>query len=213
MRKIRIRDHRVKLGEVVYIYVLYELHPKFLPREEHLLNSLMPGSIPIDIEIDKLTRSIENTISGDQFKTEIVALTTKDLRRLTKTDWVFDWKFEAKNKNRVVYKLVIIDNPDIIQGLISVEDKGDHIYMHLIESNKFNRGAKKIYTGVPGNLIAFICKLSFELGYQGFISFESKTKLISHYEKSLGAYILYGNVMALNRHASMRLVNQYFPDF
>ena len=37
--------------------------------------------------------------------------------------------------------------------------------MHLIESNKFNRGAKKVYLGVPGNLVAFACKYSFEKGY------------------------------------------------
>src|SRR5687768_1926000 len=107
----------------------------------------MAGSNPIDIEIDKLTRSIENTISGDKFNTEIIALTARDIKRLTKTDWVFDWKLEASNKNRAVYKLVIIHNPDIVQGLLSIEDKGDHIYMHLIESSKFNRGAKKMYSG------------------------------------------------------------------
>ena len=173
----------------------------------------MPRRNPIDIEIDKLTRSIENTISGDQFKTEIIALTLSDIKKLKKTDWVFDWKVEAKDKDRSVYKLVIIDNPDIVQGLVSVQDRGDHIYMHLIESSKFNRGAKKLYSGVPGNLIAFVCKLSFDRGYQGFVSFESKTKLVSHYEQSLDAHVLFGNMMALDTKAAIKLVNQYFPDF
>jgi len=53
--------------------------------------------------------------------------------------------------------------------------------MHLIESNLFNRGVKKVYFGVPGNLVAFACKLSFDKGYDGYVSFESKTKLITHY--------------------------------
>jgi hypothetical protein len=70
--------------------------------------------------------------------------------------------------------------------------------MHLIESSKFNRGAKKVYLGVPGNLVAFACKLSFDEGYQGVVSFESKTRLIDHYQKTLGANILFGNIMAID---------------
>ncbi len=133
----------------------------------------MVVSRQINIEIDKLTRSIENVISGDSFKTEVLKLTPKDINTIKKTDWLFDWKAEAKEEAKSVFKLVIVENPDNIQGLISLQDKGDHIFMHLIESNKFNRGARKIYLGVPGNLVAFACKLSFDKGYEGYVSFES----------------------------------------
>ena len=135
---------------------------------------------PFDIEIDKLTRSIENAISGDSFKTEVLELTLADVKKLKKADWLFEWKAEAKSKDRMVYKLVILENPNIIQGLISLQDRGDHIFMPLIESSKFNRGDKKIYLGVPGNLVAFACKISFEKGYGGYVSFESKSKLKEH---------------------------------
>ena len=67
----------------------------------------MTSSKQIDIEIDKLTRSIENVITGDSFKTEVLLLSSKDLKQLKKTDWLFDWKSEAKNKNKLIYKLVI----------------------------------------------------------------------------------------------------------
>jgi hypothetical protein len=111
-----------------------------------------------------------------------------------------------------VYKLVIVDNPTIIQGLISLQDRGDHIFMPLIESNKFNKGARKVYLGVPGNLIAFACKLSFHKGYLGYVSFESKTKLIRHYQKTLGAGVLFGNIMAIDTKAANKLIEQYFPE-
>jgi len=75
------------------------------------------------IEIDKLTRSIENAVSGDNFKTEILKLTRPDIIRINKAGRVFDWKQEAKHKERMVFKLVIVNNPTIIQGLISVQDK------------------------------------------------------------------------------------------
>jgi len=166
----------------------------------------------INIEIDKLTRSIENTFTGDSFKTEILKLSLKNIKTLKKTDWLFDWKAEAKKEDKSVFKLVIVNNPDIIQGLMSQQDKGDHIFMHLIESNRFNRGAGKIYLGVPANLVAFACKLSFDKGYEGYISFESKTKLIDHYRKTLGANLLFGNFMAIDTKAATKLIDQYFPE-
>jgi len=166
---------------------------------------------PFDIEIDKLTRSIENAISGDSFKTEVLDLSLTDIRKLKNEDWLFKWKVEAKSKDKKVYKLVILDNSNIIQGLISLQDRGDHIFMSLIESSKFNRADKKIYLGVPGNLVAFACKVSFDKGYGGYVSFESKTKLKDHYKKTLGAHFLFGNFMAINTKAASKLIEQYYP--
>jgi hypothetical protein len=83
--------------------------------------------------------------------------------------------------------------------------------MPLIESNKFNKGVKKVYFGVPGNLVAFACKLSFDKGYGGYISFESKTTLIEHYQKALGAHVLFGNIMAIGTKEARILIQQYFP--
>ena len=166
---------------------------------------------PFDIEIDKLTRSIENAISGDSFRTEVLELSLVDIRKIKKGDWLFDWKVEAKSIDKKVYKLVIINNPNIIQGLISLQDRGDHIFMPLIESNKFNRGEKKIYLGVPGNLVAFACKVSFDKSYGGYVSFESKSKLKEHYKKTLGAHSLFANFMAIDSKAAIKLIEQYFP--
>jgi hypothetical protein len=171
----------------------------------------MPKHYAFDIEIDKLTRSIENAITGDSFRTAVVQVAAVDIRKLKRIEWLFDWKAEARQQNKTVFKLVIVDNADIIQGLISLQDRGDHIFMPLIESNKFNRGVKKVYLGVPANLVAFACKLSFDKGYGGYVSFESKSKLIEHYRKSLGANVLFANFMAIDTIAATKLVKQYFP--
>ena len=69
------------------------------------------GEIEADFEVDKLTNSIENTITGEVFDTEIARLCSKDIRQIKKKDWVFEW------------------------------DKHDHIFMSLIESAKFNMTA------------------------------------------------------------------------
>lgn len=127
--------------------------------------------------IDKLTNSIENIVSGDIFDTDIFQLLGNDTKQINKAEWQFKWQEQLKLTGRETYKLVIKDNPKIIQGLISLTDQGDHIYMHLIESAKFNKGKTKIYTGVPGNLVAFACKLSFDKGYDGYLAFDAKTTL------------------------------------
>jgi hypothetical protein len=167
--------------------------------------------IKLNFEIDKLTNSIENVKSGDSFPTEISLLTKVDIKGLTKKNrWQFNWNNEFKIPTRDVYKLTISNNPTIIQGLINLEVKTNHVYMHLIESAPFNIGKTKTYLGVPGNLVAFACKRSFQRGNEGSVSFLSKTKLIKHYENTLGAVHFGGHNMIITTVAALNLTNKYF---
>ena len=168
--------------------------------------------IGLDFEVDKLTNSIENVITGDSFSTEISIVTVADLKNISKKNkWQFDWKFEYKQPQRDVYKLTILNNQQIIQGLISIEIKDDHVYMHLVESAPFNKGKAKVYAGVPGNLVAFACKLSFQRGHEGNVSFISKSQLIQHYIDSLGAMHVGGRIMIIDSIAALKLIAKYFP--
>lgn len=106
--------------------------------------------------------------------------------------------------------MTIIDNTDIVQGLISFTVRNDHVYMFLLESAPFNLGKNKLYEGVSGNLVAYACKVSFQRGGDGFVSFESKTKLIDHYIKTLWATHFGGHLMVLDTIASKKLVDKYF---
>jgi len=165
----------------------------------------------IDIEIDKLTNSLENITTGDSFPTDIVLANSNDFKFITKTEgWLFDWRAEFKKPDRDVYKLTIVNNQSVIQGLVSLTVRTDHVYMHLIESAPFNRGKDKVYAGVPGNMFAFACKLSFQRGYEGYLSFLAKTNLIEHYEKTLGAMHVGGLLMIINTSAALKLINKYF---
>ena len=165
---------------------------------------------PLDFVIDKLTNSIENTSTGEIFDTEDVRLTSKDASQIKKFDWQFDWAKEIKDKSKEVYKLTTANNPKIIQGLLSIEDKQDHIFMHLIESSKFNKNKDKVYFGVPGNLVAYACKVSVDKGYQGFLAFDAKTALIKHYQESLFATHFRGLRMFIETNAALRLIAKYF---
>jgi len=167
----------------------------------------------IDIVIDELTNSIKNVISGDSFQTEVSLVVKSDFKTITKkSGWQFDWKEELKHPERDVYKLSIISNQHIVQGLVSLEIKQDHVYMHLVESAPFNKGKQKLYSGVPGNLVAFACKLSFQRGNEGNVAFVSKTQLVEHYVKSLGAFHFGGRLMIIETGAAMKLINRYFSN-
>ena len=166
----------------------------------------------IDLEIDKLTNSVENSLTGEVFDTEITRLSKADLKAIKKADWVFDWKIEFRTPKNEVYKLSTVNNPTIIQGLLSIEEKDDHIFMHLIESSKFNKGKDKIYVGVPGNLVAFACKVSLDKGYDGYVAFDSKTVLIEHYKQTLGATHLIRQRMFVDPIAAHKLISRYFKE-
>jgi hypothetical protein len=166
-----------------------------------------------DFEVDELTNSIRNIISGDSFSTDISRITKTDLKKITKKEgWQFDWKMELRHPERDVYKLTIVNNQTIIQGLISLEVRSDHVFMHLVESAPFNKGKTKLYSGVPGNLVAFACKLSFQRGHEGNIAFISKTQLIDHYSDTLGATHVGGRLMIIDSTAAFKLINRYFSN-
>jgi hypothetical protein len=170
-------------------------------------------SIAQEFIIDKLTNSILNTTSGDSFQTEIALLTKADLNNVTnKMGWNFNWKTEFDDIKKEVYKLTIVGNASIIQGLLSLSIEIDHLYIDLLESSPFNIGKNKVYEGVAGNLVAYACKLSFQKGFEGFVGFTAKTKLIKHYEKTMGAYHFKNQRMIIETQSAKFLVEKYFKN-
>ena len=164
-----------------------------------------------DFQIDKLTNSITNSVSGDSFPTNVLMLSKTDIKQVTKgKGWLFNWEKELSQPEREIYKLTIVNNPQVIQGIASLSVKIDHVFINLIENAPFNMGKTKLYEGVAGNLVAFACRLSFQRGNEGFVSFHSKTNLISHYEKTLNAKHIGSQLMVLDTEAASILVDKYF---
>jgi len=167
----------------------------------------------LDFIVDKLTNSIENTLTGKSVETEVVRLTEDDLLTLRGLKWTFDWAVELENPDRQVHSLATKENSSFWHALVSSEDKRDHVFMHLIESAPVNKGRDKLFKGVAANLVAFLCKQSFEKGYNGVISFDAKTRLIEHYEKTLGAKRFSFNGMFIESPDAYILVKRYFPNY
>jgi hypothetical protein len=165
----------------------------------------------LDFEIDKITESIENAETGETLDTLVLPVTKADLEEVTKKNgWLFDWKAEFSEPEKQVYKLVTEKEQQTIHGMVSLEKLEDHVFMHLIESAPFNIGKTKKYLGVAGNLAAYGCKLSKDYGFGGVIAFISKTTLIPHYEKTLGAVHLGGNRMGVFEANAQKLIDNYF---
>lgn len=165
----------------------------------------------INVEIDRLTNSIVNIISGDVLETEFHRVTKKEIR---KKDWLFDWDKELLHKMNEVYKMTIKGNENVIQGLISFyyDHTEKYIFVNLVENAIFNRGKGKIYFGVGGNLFAFACKRSKEMGFGGFIAFNAKTVLKEHYETALGAQRALNNRMFIDEESAEILIDKYFKN-
>jgi len=93
----------------------------------------------LSFEIDKLTRSIENVVTGDSFQTVALPLTKEDLKTIAKKrGWLFDWKLEFKSAERKVFKLTTVENPNVVQGLVSMEVKPDHVSCGNVKGERWH---------------------------------------------------------------------------
>ncbi len=118
----------------------------------------------VSVEIDKLTNSIEDALTGRFHQTEFFRLTLKDIRKVKKKDWLFDWKTEIGFSNRQVFKITIKGEKETIQGLLSLSIETDHVFIHIIENAMFNRGTQRKYKGVAGNMFAFAVNVQKKKG-------------------------------------------------
>jgi hypothetical protein len=166
----------------------------------------------LSFRIDKLTSSIENRISGEIKATKSTLVSQNELKRFNKKNkWLFNWKNLPRDyPNCSIYKLTLADFEDEIQGLIAFENRTNFLFIILIENAPSNRKPNKKYLGVLGNLVAFICKLSFENGFEGIVAFDAKTKLIDHYKTALNAVHIGRGRMMINSRESKELVDKYF---
>jgi hypothetical protein len=140
----------------------------------------------IDILIDKLTPCLVEVATGKVLQTTFCLASKEDLSDLSTKGWLFDWTDEELN-NCNIYKL-LVDGNDTIQGLVAAEVVRGAIYVNLAESAPHNRGSGKRYEGVGGHLFAIAIKLSYAMGFDGYIYFDAKNiELVEHYSDMLGA--------------------------
>ncbi len=79
-------------------------------------------------------------------------------------------------------------------------------FMHCLNAQQPFFKNYQINEGLLSNYVYSV----FQDSYEGFVSFQSKTKLIEHYELSLGATHVGGHKMVIFPAAALKLIKQYF---
>ena len=90
----------------------------------------------------------------------------------------------------------------------------DQLYTHVdvVESAPKNRGKNGKYQGVGAHLFAIACKLSWDVGNEGFVQFKAKTDLVEHYREALKAKNIDAQNMYIDSHAALNLIKTYFSE-
>ncbi|WP_391116870.1 hypothetical protein [Psychrobacillus sp. L3] len=109
--------------------------------------------------------------------------------KLQRKDGWFNWRDEIKKENNQVFGLFVLGNNDDIQGVISIEEVGQYVFVSLMESsphNKFNQSQRR-YAGVGKNLLCFAIDRSFTEGFEGFVGLYAKKNHNEKYYQKLKA--------------------------
>lgn len=142
---------------------------------------------------------------------EIVLGSSKNMP-LKKNGWHFAWRTIIKRKQTDTYVLRLKSNPSSIQGVLHLKEQEGMLIMDLVEIAPHNIGRKnKRYNYVAGCLIAYACRESFKVqsNYKGFLTFESKTRLIDWYKDNYYAQIAMGQKMFIEPSDGEKLINTY----
>jgi len=149
--------------------------------------------------------------SEEWIDSEILKAIRKDMP-FKRNGWQFTWRTLFKVEGADFYKLFVSSNREI-QGMLMLSLMNDEmLYMNNIEVAPSNYGSNGKHEHVAGALIAYACLKSFELAndnYRGFLTFESKTKLIPFYQKKYGAVLAMGHRMFIEPETGRRLIKQY----
>ena len=170
----------------------------------------------IDIEIDGLTNCLVDRKTGEEYDTQYrlisKTITKADAENMMKAGWLFDWSI-PHSKGYEVYEL-LLKNTDKRQGLIALKHIRDQLYTHvdIVESAPQNRGSNGVYQGVGAHLFAIACKLSWDVGNEGFVQFKAKSNLIEHYRDTLHAQNIDEQNMFIDSYTALNLIKKYFSE-
>ncbi len=167
----------------------------------------------IDVEIDEMTPCLRRNETNEIVSTHFEEVDFKKYK-----GFKFDWSKKTSDNSKL--EALYADGDDRIQGLLSyrIENGDRSIVVELVESSKHNNsyylGNSKLkeYSGVGAHLFAQAIKHSYEAGFDGFIYFTAKTKLIEYYKKELKAKVMSGQMMYIDTEDAKTLFIKYYGE-
>jgi hypothetical protein len=146
--------------------------------------------------------------TGKKYNAIASVATLKEIRQHKE---YFEFDFEKLLKGSTVYKICKQGYEDIIQGLVAVRPSKGILDCANMEINKINKAPLSLHNGIGKSIIALCCKISFDLGFEGFICFEAKNRLMKYY-KRYGAQNISGLRMFIDTENAEKLVDLYFEN-
>jgi len=150
---------------------------------------------------------LEDILTGERLPATISRLSTEEIALLDSSNrFDFEWKRQLQFE---IYGLHL-EYPEEVIGLVSLEcqPKNLAIEIKLIANAREHLGSKKRFDRIAGSLIAFVCKKSFDLKFDGYVYLKPKTSIIPHYRQKYG-FRDTGNCLFLDTYNSIKLINEY----
>ena len=154
-----------------------------------------------------LNNALTLNITRNSFHAEAVPIYETELK-LHKKHFKFDFTILAK-EGKIIYKIYKINEPDIIQGLVAFLPAKGVLDCYNMEASKLNRPPSLMYKNLGKLMLSLCCKISFDYGLDGYITFESKNNLMNYYRR-FGATNTFGLRMGINNISAQKLVSLYF---
>jgi hypothetical protein len=150
---------------------------------------------------------LKGILTGERLPATISRLSTEEIALLDDSKrFDFEWKRQLQFE---IYGL-FLKYPGQVIGLVSLEcqPKNLAIEIKLIANAREYIGSNKRYERIAGCLIAFVCKKSFDLKFDGYVYLKPKTSIIRHYRQKYG-FSDAGNCLFSDTYNSGKLIDQY----
>jgi len=144
--------------------------------------------------------------TGKKYDAIAKAATLKEIKQQKE---YFDFDFVSLFKEFTVCKICKLGDEDVIQGLVAFKPSIGILQCANMEINAINEKPLLLHGGVGKCMVALCCKISFDMGFEGYISFMAKNRLMPYYRR-LGAFNTGGLNMAIRTADAYKLVAQYF---
>ena len=122
----------------------------------------------------------------------------------------FSFDFTQLVKHNKVYKICKENDADVIQGLVAFRLEDNFLKCENMEINICNKRPISLHNGIGKAIIALCCKVSYDLGFDGFIAFEAKNKLHKYYSRMGATQIGSSNKFFVSDKNAQKLIDLYF---
>ena len=152
---------------------------------------------------------VVNADTGENLRAGVIECASQEVLQFDASRFEFDWISES---SFTVFRLEVLSSGEIL-GLMAIEliDEELRLEIRLLELSKDNIGSGRRFVNIAGILIAFACRLSFKMGFFGFVSLIPKTRLIEHYQTKYG-FEQYGRHLAVDMERSQLLIKRYLEN-